>query len=253
MWQADTANQALHEELVKHWTKLGMNTWVKLFYLAPHLACCSLRAALNMAASQWVNVRVEGRGEITSQVCSDTLSQIKPPQKTSQSCSLNSIHRSIKLILPWVIHQSVLHLLTISTCRGSKLGGAEAGTANCIFFLSLGSVSTSVGTEASIALDPEESDCQWKREVTAKDHFNLPGGTSHCWVVPIQKTCPLPPVLLFHKLNSLGKITNWTHFLSLFSLPAPFPFPAVDNILFYLSCFPSFSLPSQPVQLEWMR
>lgn len=45
-------------------------------------------------------------------------------------------------------------MLTISTCRGSRLVGAEAGTAKWIFFLSLDSPSTSVDMEGSIALDP---------------------------------------------------------------------------------------------------
>lgn len=90
--------------------------------------------------------------------------------KHTSDLHLNHQPHRPRFILSFEHLCSANHLLTISTCRGSKLGGAEDGTANWIFFLSLGSTSTWVGTEASMSLDPEESDSQWKGEVTGKDH-----------------------------------------------------------------------------------
>lgn len=109
---------------------------------------------------------------------------------------------------------SVNHLLTISTCRGSKLVGAEDGTANWIFFLSLGSTSTWLGTEASMSLDPEESDSQWKGQVTGKVHSNLPGWSSHCWVLSLLNPCLLSVCL------ALTLAVRKLRILFLFAVPA---------------------------------
>lgn len=103
--------------------------------------------------------------------------------------------------------------------------GAEAGTANWIFFLSLGSPSTSVDTEGSMALDPGALTPSGEEEVAAENHYNLPGGTSHCWVVPLPKTCLPSPASLLHTLtpsSSLSKNTKLNR-LSLFHLLSSFP------------------------------
>lgn len=137
---------------------------------------------------------------------------------------------------PFLLTSLLCHLLTISTCRGSKLVGAEDGTANWIFFLSLGSTSTWVGTEASMSLDPQRvrvTDSQWKgRGLSGKDHYNLPGRSSHCSVVPLLNPFPLclSPSLslscfLYFSLSvSLTLVANKlrTLFLS--------PVPAVESI-----------------------
>lgn len=126
------------------------------------------------------------KGSLKEQL--DKMGQINKFNLPCETCTANQhtsdLHSNHHPHRPKFISSSehfcpVNHLLTISTCRGSKLVGAEEGTANWIFFLSLGSTSTWLGTEASMSLDPEESDSQWKGEVTGKDHRNHPARSSH--------------------------------------------------------------------------
>lgn len=135
---------------------------------------------------------------------------MRPNLQTALNSSFPQTHMYLFLLTIY----SVNHLLTISTWRGSRLVGAEDGTANWIFFLSLGSTSTWVGTEASMSLDPEESDSQWKGQVTGKDHSNLPGRSSHCWVVSLLNPRPLSICL------ALTLVVTKLRILFFFSAPA---------------------------------
>lgn len=108
-------------------------------------------------------------------------------------------------------------LLTISTCRGSRLVGAAAGTANWIFLLSLGSTSTSlVGREASMSPHSQ-------REATGHGEKipSLPSRRTHTLSL-------LPSLSLSLTLSS--KLCEHTFLLCLFNV-SPSTLPSSHQLL----------------------